>query len=95
MFKIINFGSEEIPKFHAVFTITVNGETKDVIPAFTDYSFKCKNFEKDKLSKSVDKTKILPTSSVSQNLESSLKRVSSYTIILVENWLIRKICKYQ
>ena len=36
MFKIINFGSEEIPKFHAVFTITVNGETKDVIPAFTD-----------------------------------------------------------
>ncbi|MEQ2978452.1 hypothetical protein AAAX96_17665 [Butyricimonas faecihominis] len=61
MFKIINFGSEEIPKFHAVFTITVNGETKDVIPAFTDYSFKCKNFEKDKLSKSVDKTKILPT----------------------------------
>lgn len=61
MFKMINFGSEETPKFHAVITITVNGETREVIPAFTDYSFKRKNFEKDKLFKSVDKTKILPT----------------------------------
>lgn len=61
MIKFINFGSEETPKFHAVVTITVNGETREVIPAFTDYSFKRKNFEKDKLFKSVDKTKILPT----------------------------------
>ena len=61
MFKMINFGSEETPKFHAVITIMVNGETREVIPAFSDYSFKRKNFEKDKLFKSVDKTKILPT----------------------------------
>ena len=92
MFKMINFGSEETPKFHAVVTITVNGETREVIPAFTDYSFKRKNFEKDKLFKSVDKTKILPT--LFCFAESPLTRGFCCTIILVENWLTCKTFKF-
>ena len=59
--KHVNLGSEEAPKWYFVTTILVNGEEQEIIPAFTDYSLKRKNFEKDKVFKAIDKSKLLPT----------------------------------
>ena len=61
MTNIKNLGSEEAPKWYFVTTILVNGEELEIIPAFTDYSLKHKNFEKDKVFKAIDKSKLLPT----------------------------------
>ena len=61
MTNIKNLGSEEAPKWYFVTTILVNGEELEIIPAFTDYSLKPKNFEKDKVFKAIDKSKLLPT----------------------------------
>ena len=44
--KCLNFGSEEAPKWYFATTILINGEELEIIPAFTDYSLKHKNFEK-------------------------------------------------
>ena len=49
--KHVNLGSEEAPKWYFVTTILVYGEEQEIIPAFTDYSLKRKNFEKDKVFK--------------------------------------------
>ena len=59
--KCLNFGSEEAPKWYFATTILINGEELEIIPAFTDYSLKHKNFEKDKVFKAIDKSKLLPT----------------------------------
>ena len=59
--KHVNLGSEEAPKWYFVATILVNGEELEIIPAFTDYSIKRKNFEKNKTYESIDKSKLLPT----------------------------------
>ena len=59
--KCLNFGSEEAPKWYFATTILINGEELEIIPAFTDYSLKRKNFEKDKVFKAIDKSKLLPT----------------------------------
>ena len=39
----------------------INGESKNIIPAFTQYSIKRKDFSKKQILKNVDKAKILPT----------------------------------
>lgn len=54
-------GSTEAPKWYFVATIKLNGEEQEIIPAFTNYSIKRKNFEKDKIYESIDKSKLLPT----------------------------------
>ena len=59
--KCLNFGSEEAPKWYFATTILINGEEQEVILAFTDYSIKRKNFEKNKTYESIDKSKLLPT----------------------------------
>lgn len=59
--KTLNLGSEEAPKWYFATTIKLNGKEQEIIPAFTDYSIKCKDFEKDKVYKSIDKSKLLPT----------------------------------
>lgn len=59
--KIKILGSEEAPLWYFVTTILVNGEEQEIIPAFTDYSIKRNSFEKDKIYKSIDKNKLLPT----------------------------------
>ena len=46
--KIINLGTETAPKWFAVATVSINGEEQDIIPAFTGYSIKQKDFSKDK-----------------------------------------------
>ena len=57
MTNIKNLGSEEAPKWYFVTTILVNGEELEIIPAFTDYYIKPKNFEKYKVFKAIDKSK--------------------------------------
>ena len=42
-------------------TVIINGEQKDVIPAFTQFSIKRKDLSKSKILENVDKGKILPT----------------------------------
>ena len=42
--KIINLGTETAPKWFAVATVSINGEEQDIIPAFTGYSIKQKDF---------------------------------------------------
>ena len=59
--NIINFGTETAPKWLAVATVSIKGEEQDIIPAFTDYSIKQKDFSKDKVYTAMDKSKILPT----------------------------------
>ena len=59
--KYVNIGRQEAPKWYFVATINLNGEEQEIIPAFTDYSLKRKNFEKDKVFKAIDKSKLLPT----------------------------------
>ena len=59
--KIINLGTETAPKWFAVATVSINGEEQDIIPAFTGYSIKQKDFSKDKVYTAMDKSKILPT----------------------------------
>ena len=59
--NIINFGTETAPKWLAVATVSIKGEEQDIIPAFTDYSIKQKDFSKDKVFTAMDKSKILPT----------------------------------
>lgn len=49
------------PKWLAVATVSIKGEEQDIIPAFTDYSIKQKDFSKDKVFTAMDKSKILPT----------------------------------
>ena len=56
-----NFGSQDAPKWYHIATVNINGEEQEIIPAFTDYSIKRKNFEKDKVYESIDKSKLLPT----------------------------------
>ena len=57
----LNFGTETDPKWLAVATVSINDEEQDIIPAFTDYSIKQKDFSKDKVYAAMDKSKILPT----------------------------------
>lgn len=59
--KTINLGSQDAPKWYHIATININGKDLEIIPAFTDYSIKRKNFEKDKVYESIDKSKLLPT----------------------------------
>lgn len=61
MIYLKNIGSQEAPKWYSVTTIKLNGEEQEIIPAFTDFSIKRKNFEKDKVYESIDKSKLLPT----------------------------------
>lgn len=56
-----NLGSAEAPKWYSVTTIKLNGEEQEIILAFTDYSIRRKNFEKNKTYESIDKSKLLPT----------------------------------
>lgn len=49
----------KVVKFAAV-TISINGEQKDIIPAFTEFSIKRKDFSKSKILENIDKNKILP-----------------------------------
>ena len=81
MTNIKNLGSEEAPKWYFVTTILVNGEELEIIPAFTDYSLKHKNFEKDKVFKAIDSSCRLCFASVMQN--HSMQRMFLYTITLV------------
>ena len=83
MTNIKNLGSEEAPKWYFVTTILVNGEELEIIPAFTDYSLKHKNFEKDKVFKAIDKSKLLPTVFTSVMQNHSMQRMFLYTITLV------------
>jgi hypothetical protein len=46
--KLLNLGSAEAPKWYFVTTVNFNGEEQEIILAFTDYSIKRKNFEKNK-----------------------------------------------
>lgn len=57
--KILNAGGETV-KFAAI-TVSINGEQKDIIPAFTEYSIKRKALSKNKILENIDKNKILPT----------------------------------
>ena len=59
--KCLNFGSEEAPKWYFVTKVIINGKEQEIIPAFTDYSIKRKDFEKDKVCEFIDKSKFLPT----------------------------------
>ena len=59
--KRINYGTEIAPKRFAVATVSINGKELDIIPAFTDYSIKQKDFNKDKVYAAMDKSKVLPT----------------------------------
>ena len=77
--KCLNFGSEEAPKWYFATTILINGEELEIIPAFTDYSLKHKNFEKDKVFKASSCR--LCFASVMQN--HSTQRMFLYTITLV------------
>ena len=56
-----NLGTEMSPKWLSVATVSTNGEELDIIPAFTDYSIKQKDFSKDKVYAAMDKSKVLPT----------------------------------
>lgn len=56
-----NYGTETIPKWFAVTTVSINGEEQEIIPAFTSYSIKQKDLSKDKVYSAMDKSKILPT----------------------------------
>ena len=59
--KKINFNvNGEATKFVTA-TIIINGEQKDVIPAFTKFSIKRKDLSKSKILENLDKGKILPT----------------------------------
>lgn len=55
----INNGKDNVAL--ATVNVNVNGEEKDIIPAFTQYSIKRKDFSKKQILKNVDKAKILPT----------------------------------
>lgn len=55
----INDGKEKIAL--ATTDVFINGESKNIIPAFTQYSIKRKDFSKKQILKNVDKAKILPT----------------------------------
>lgn len=57
--KNFNVGGEAV-KFAAV-TVSINGEQKDIIPAFTKYSINRKDLSKNKILENIDKNKILPT----------------------------------
>ena len=59
--NLLNLGTETAPKWLAVATVSIKGEEQDIIPAFTDYSIKQKDFSKDKVFTAMDKSKILPT----------------------------------
>lgn len=59
--NLVNLGSAEAPKWYFVTTVNFNGEEQEIILAFTDYSIKRKNFEKNKTYESIDKSKLLPT----------------------------------
>lgn len=59
--KTINYGTETAPKWFVVATVTINGEEMEIIPAFTNFSIKRKNFSDDKIFPSIDKSKILDT----------------------------------
>ena len=54
--QIINYGTETAPKWLAVATVSIKGEEQDIIPAFTDYSIKQKDFSKDKVFTAMDKS---------------------------------------
>ena len=73
--KYVNIGRQEAPKWYFVATINLNGEEQEIIPAFTDYSLKRKNFEKDKIRASSCR---LYFASVMQN--HSTQRMFLYTI---------------
>lgn len=55
----INNGKDNIAL--ATVNVNINGEEKEIIPAFTQYSIKRKDFSKKQILKNVDKAKILPT----------------------------------
>lgn len=59
--QVINFGTETAPKWLAVATVSINGEEQNIIPAFTDYSIKRKDFSRDKVYAAMDKSKVLPS----------------------------------
>ena len=83
--KIINLGTETAPKWFAVATVSINGEEQDIIPAFTGYSIKQKDFSKDKVYTAMDKSKILPT--MVERLMNSPKEHHEYLSILT-SWII-------
>lgn len=56
----INFNVfDEVIDFMTI-TTKFNGEQKDIIPAFTQFSIKRKDFSKNKILENLDKSKILP-----------------------------------
>lgn len=55
----INNGKDNVAL--ATVNVNFNGEKKEIIPAFTQYSIKRKDFSKKQIFKNVDKAKILPT----------------------------------
>ena len=59
--NLLNLGTETAPKWFSVATVSIKGEEQDIIPAFTNYSIKQKDFSKDKVYTAMDKSKILPT----------------------------------
>lgn len=54
----INNGEKDVAL--ATVNVLINGEEKDIIPAFTKFSIRRKDFSKCKLFENVDKNKILP-----------------------------------
>ena len=82
--QIINYGTETAPKWLAVATVSIKGEEQDIIPAFTDYSIKQKDFSKDKVFTAMDKSKILPTIFCLQMRKCSLRKMLNYSTIMVE-----------
>lgn len=81
--KLLNLGSAEAPKWYFVTTVNFNGEEQEIILAFTDYSIKRKNFEKNKTYESIDKSKLLPTLVCLCDANHSTQRMFLYTITLV------------
>lgn len=59
--RINNYGTETVPKWFTVTTVSINGEVKEIIPAFTDSSIKPKDFSKDPIFQTIDRSKILDT----------------------------------
>ncbi len=68
--QIINYGTETAPKWLAVATVSIKGEEQDIIPAFTDYSIKQKDFSKDKVFTAMDKS-LKSASNLNGNLNCS------------------------
>lgn len=57
--KINTVGGKTVELLH--FPVTINGEQREVIPAFTKFSIKRKDYAKDKLLAAIDANRVLPS----------------------------------